>query len=84
MNIRQFTEQEQAEFKAKHSLAEPKPWAVMDGSLLSQWYDTEEEARAGLKQANIEEEVATEFDVWVEEQAEKYGVSETEILSIIK
>lgn len=83
MRIKQFSEQERLAFKAKHDLAKPKEWAVMDGSIVYNFYNTEQEANAMLKILNIEEEIADNFDIWVDEQAENYGISVAEVISIV-
>ena len=82
--IKHFSKEEQEAFKGKYDLAEPKEWAIMDGEVVCDFYDTEEKAQTELAKLKLDEAVHDLFNEWRAEAATKLGISEEEVEEIVR
>lgn len=82
--IKYFSPEDQQAFIAEHELAEPKEWAVMDGSMVYSFYDAIGEAQIALEKLNLEDKIGERFEIWVEDICEEFSVDLTTAREIIK
>lgn len=82
--IRQLSEGDRADIRAKHERAEPKEWALTDGPFVYGYYDSKEEAEIDMAELEKSDKVSDLLDVWVEEVAQELGLLEKEVRLIIR
>jgi TRAP-type C4-dicarboxylate transport system substrate-binding protein len=84
LSIQHFTEEHRRIFKEAHDLAEPKEWAVMDGTLVYGFYDTKEEAEAEIKEVARDDQIQQRFSDWEDDIADEFGIDLEVVREIVK
>lgn len=84
IEIRELSEQDKVDYKAKHERAEPKDFVLMDGRLAYSFYNTKEEAEADKVKLENMDKVSELFEAWVTDISDELNLPEEDIKGIIK